>query len=46
MPEYRPASSPTFCPTLHSNHRRIVQRLRASPVVTTAIAAAVDAGDK
>ncbi|CAD6205260.1 unnamed protein product [Miscanthus lutarioriparius] len=47
MPEYRLASSPTFCPTLHSNHRRIVQRLRASPVVvTTAIAAAVDAGDK
>lgn len=48
VPEYRPASSPTFSPTLHSSHRRIVQRLRASPVVTFAIAAAAaaDAGDK
>ncbi|XP_021315680.1 uncharacterized protein LOC8070522 isoform X1 [Sorghum bicolor] len=46
VPEYRPASSPTFSPTRHSNHRRILQQLRASPVVTTATAAVFDAGDK
>ncbi|KAF8723009.1 hypothetical protein HU200_022155 [Digitaria exilis] len=47
VPEYRPASSPTFSPGLHSNvHRQVVQLRRRRPeptVVSTAVAAAAAA---
>ncbi|KAF7811842.1 GATA transcription factor 8-like [Senna tora] len=41
FPEYRPAASPTFCPSLHSNsHQKVLEMRSKSGEVTAAAAAA------